>query len=92
MYKGGLWGVKGVQGISLTVRVTVVAIESLGLGLGLSLSIGGPLAVEGGMCVAVGVMSVAVVRNISLGGSVKALGDGVQTCNNNNNNNYTLQL
>merc|ERR1712001_89843 len=37
--------------------------------------IGRPLAVV----VSVGVMSVAVVRNIALGGSVKALGDGVQT-------------
>ena len=34
-----------------------------------------PLAVV----VAVGVVSVSVVRNISLGGSVQALGDGVQS-------------
>ena len=64
------------QVVAKTVRVTVVGIVSLGIGLSLSLSIGGPLAVV----VAVGVMSVAVVRNISLGGRVKALGDWVQTC------------
>ena len=62
-----------------------MAIESLGLSLSISLSISGPLSVV----VTIGtinVMSVAVVRNIALGGGVKSLGDWVQTCKKNNNN------
>ena len=71
---GVVIGGSDVGALAVAVVAEVAAVVATIAGLGLSIS--RPLAVV----VSVGVMSVAVVRNISLGGRVKALGDWVQTC------------
>merc|ERR1719445_1351938 len=61
--------------VSQTVRVAIGSIEEGGVSLGISLSLSLPLSVV----VTIGMMSVSVVRDISLGGGIKSLSDRVQT-------------
>merc|ERR1719445_1611292 len=61
--------------VSQTVRVAIGSIEEGGVSLGISLSLSLSLSVV----VTIGMMSVSVVRDISLGGGIKSLSDGVQT-------------